>query len=313
MSQATYSSLKSYVQNRLDLRDEGFITTTELLQYTEEALRYCEAEVHKLNIEDMYFEAESYIQLVSGQQDYNLPSNIYANKILRLVSNRNGQIYEIPRLTHSRRFELSAQADRYGSGTDGQDFEYRLINNNPTDGTKIRIHPIPTISTTTVSFTATSVSGSSQLTAVSSVSGLSAGMFLSGTGIRAGTRIKTVGSTTIDLNQSASAAGTGTTITAIEDHVRIHYIRKVEIPALTTDYIDFPEFWNFIAQHVVVACLKKELGNPRLPTELDYLKELKEQMSATLSDMVPDQNNDLVEMDLSHYNGMGHNDNIGGL
>jgi hypothetical protein len=301
MSQVTYGDVKEYVQNRLDLRDEGFITSDELLQYTEEALRYCEAEVHKLNLEDIYFEAEHFISLSSGVQDYALPSNIYGNKILRLVDNRdNGAPHDITRISHRRRFVAAANIDRYGSGTEN-DFQYRLINNNPTDGTKIRFHPIPTTSTTTVAFTATTAIGSASLTAVSSIVGIEAGMFISGTGIRTGSRVVSASGNTIVMNQSASAAGTAVSLTAVEDHIRAHYIRRVEIPTVAASPIDFPEFWNFIAQHIVVACLKKELGNPRLAVELQYLEQLKEQLHGTLSDMVPDQLGDMVEMDLDHY------------
>ena len=53
-----------------------------------------------------------------------------------------------------------------------------------------------------------------------------------------------------------------------------------------------------------MACLKKELGNPRLSTELVYLDRLEDQMKATLSDMVPDQD-DKIEPDLDIYQEMG--------
>jgi hypothetical protein len=76
MALKTMAELKSYVKDKLDLRDEDFITDTEMTSYIEEAIGYCEAEIHKLNIEDQYFVAQSTIALVSGQADYDLPSNI---------------------------------------------------------------------------------------------------------------------------------------------------------------------------------------------------------------------------------------------
>lgn len=302
MSNVTYGDIKSYVQNRLDLRDEAFITPIELLQYSEEALKYCEAEVHKLNIEDMYFESEHFLKLQSGKPDYSLPSNIYANKILRIVYQTSSSAYDMARISHRRRFVDSSNIDRYGDAS-GNDFKYRIINNNPVDGTKIRLHPRPTLATPSFSFTATTAVGSETLTAVNSFTGLAIGQFISGVNIRNGTRIEEldVGASTILMSQSASGAGAAVALTAVADQVRIHYIRRVEIPVLDADPIDFPEFWNFIAQHVVVACLKKELGNPRIGIEDAYLKELREQMSGTLADMVPDQLGDIIEVDDSHY------------
>jgi hypothetical protein len=302
MSSVTYGDIKSYVQNRLDLRDEAFITPIELLQYTEEALKYCEAEVHKLNIEDQYFEAEHFIRLFNGKPDYNLPSNIYANKILRIVYQTASAAYDMSRISHRRRYVDSSNIDRYGDAS-GNDFRYRIVNNNPVDGTKVRFHPRPTFSTPAWGFTATTVNASATLTAVSSFTGLAIGQFVSGTGIRNGSRIEELnpGTSEIVLNQSANASGTAVSLTAVQDQVRVHYIRRVEIPVLDADPIDFPEFWNFIAQHVVVACLKKELGNPRIGIEDAYLKELRQQMSDTLADMVPDQLGDLIEFDMDHY------------
>jgi hypothetical protein len=81
------------------------------------------------------------------------------------------------------------------------------------------------------------------------------------------------------------------------------YIRSVSIPTAATDYIDFPEFWHFVAQHVIVKCLRKEIGNPRLQTEMLILDQVKAQVLETLSNMVPDQNDEL-EKDTSIYEDM---------
>ena len=245
MSQVTYSKIKSYVENRLDLLDEGFIRNEELLQYTEEALRYCEAEVHTLGIENLYFEAQDVITLTTRDQDYSLPSNIYGRKITRMIFNGGDSIYPIFRITHKGRYTDSAITDRYsGDNT----YRYYLINNNSVDGTLLRFHPKPQDTTVTTYFTADTTLGSKVLTSVSSTSGLNEGDFVQGVGIRNGTRIRSIDNATqVTLNQSASSAGTTVSLTQVEPKVLIYYIREVEIPTATTDAIDFPEFWNFVA------------------------------------------------------------------
>lgn len=292
----TYSKVKTYVENRLDLNDEAFISTAEMLEYCEEALRYCEAEVHKLNLEDQYFESEAPLTLSTARKSYDIPSNIYGRKILRIIYNSTDKFYELGRISHQGRHIDGATADRYSVD---DDYRYRLINNSANAGTKIRLYPIPTENTTTTSITANTTDGSDTITLVSGTPNV--GDFLSGTGIRSGCRVESIDGTTVYMSEPASATGTSVSLTATDDLVTIHYIRRVEIPTATTDLIDFPEFWNFIAQHMVVACLKKELGNPRLTVEQLYLEELKQQMHATLSDMVPDQVGDIIEQDQGHY------------
>ena len=84
MSFKTYTNIKDFVQKKLDLQEESFITPEELLLYCEEAIKYCEAEIHKLNIEDQYFVSQAALPLTSGKSDYDMPTNIYANKISQI-------------------------------------------------------------------------------------------------------------------------------------------------------------------------------------------------------------------------------------
>jgi hypothetical protein len=92
----TWTELKTKVEKDLDLEDETFITSAEMLEYANEAIDECEAEIHSLN-ED-YFLSSTTITLVSGTDEYALPSDIYANKI-RSIQYRNGSlVQEVPRL-----------------------------------------------------------------------------------------------------------------------------------------------------------------------------------------------------------------------
>jgi hypothetical protein len=302
MSLKTYSDLKSFVQDKLDLRDEDFINDAELLSYTEEALKYCEAEIHKLDIEDQYFATVAPIAVSFGKSDYKLPDNIYGHKILRLVYSNETDIHDIPRMTNLQRFSLAELQRKYGSTTEGS-LMYMLVNSDPRVGTRIRFYPTPQETVRVLTSSANSVAGSATITGMTTA-GMMVDDFIVGPRLPFGTRILSVDSPSqITMSEVALTTGNGS-VTVTEPRILCWYIRSVSIPQSNADFIDFPEFWYFIAQHVVVNCLKKEIGNPRLAVEIEALKELKQQMHDTLANMVPDQD-DEIEKDVSHYNDMG--------
>lgn len=297
-STKTYSSLSSFVEKKLDLLEENFITTAELLEACEEAITYCEAEIHKLNIEDQYFVACANLRMEAGKQTYSLPSNMYANKILRIVYTDGIKMYPVKRLTGKDRF---SQAEDLRLSANSTDLWYMLENNDVNTGTLIRFYPIPNETSQQATPTATLVAGSRSVATVSSTAGVSVGDFVSGAGIALNTRVQSVDSaTSMTLDAPAKTSGTAVALTINEPRLLVWYIRRANIPALAADVIDFPEFWSFIAQHMIVECLDKEIGNPRLQKAMAKLQVLQEQMQSTLSNMVPDQE-DKIEMDRSSY------------
>lgn len=299
MALKTLGELTTLVQDKLDLRDEDFITTDEMNSYFEEAIRYCESEIHKLNIEDQYFVAQSTISLVAGQADYELPAGIYGNKILRVVYSNGSDLYDIKRLTKMYRFEDAELARRYAVGSPPT-YGYMLVNLDPRLGTKMRVFPTPLETSLVIPEAGNLTAGSPFVTGIGSTTGMAAEFFVSSEALAEGTRIQSIDSpTTLTLAENAIATDTAF-ITAREPRVLIWYIRNASIPSLSTDYIDFPEFWHYIAQYVVVNCLKKEVGNPRIEIEAQTLLKFEQQMLETLANMVPDQD-DKVEQDLTAY------------
>lgn len=299
MSTKTYGTIASFVKQKLDLQEESFITAAELLTYCEEAINYCEAEIHKLNIEDQYFVACTNVRLVSGQQYYALPSNIYANKILRVVYTDGTNIYDVKKMTKKARFEDAELTEQ----TSGQTnlYRYMLVNNDPVIGTQLSLLPKAAETSSQVVVTGNTTSSSKVLSNMSSTTSLNAGDFISGTGIPNGARIQSIDSSTqITISANASATGTTVSLTVSEPRLLVWHIRRANVPAASSDIVDFPEFWNFVAQYMIVECLAKELGNPRLPLEQKKLEDIRKQVLETLSNMVPDQE-DEIEKDLSSY------------
>jgi len=177
-----------------------------------------------------------------------------------------------------------------------------LVNNDIRAGVKMRLYPTPT-ETSSVVTTTGNVAATAVLSGLASTSGVAPGWFVSGTNIPTGTLVQSVDSASqITMSDEGLGTSTGATITFTEPRLQLWYIRNVDIPDTDTDTIDFPEFWHFVAQHVIVNCLKKEIGNSRLQVELQTLEEYRKQMLETLSNMVPDQD-DLMEQDLSFADG----------
>lgn len=132
MDLPTYSSIKTKLENDLDLIDEDFITETELLGYINEAIDDCESIIHNLGLEAKYFLTTDTLTLVSGTSDYSMPSDIYANKIVKVFYNNAGKIYEIPRIR-----DLAVVPHIQS----GEDYQYQIL--NLTAGIKMRLLPTP--------------------------------------------------------------------------------------------------------------------------------------------------------------------------
>jgi hypothetical protein len=297
MAAKTYGYVQNYVQDALDLQEETFITPDEFLTYAEEALKFCESEVHKLGIEDLYFETCAPIVLKANRSEFALPSNIFANKITRLVFNNGSEVYDVTRIRNQYRYSDLAITDQFSQSAR---YQYMLLNHDIRVGSRIRLTPRCQDVTPVISLTADMTLGSEVLTNVSSTAGLQVGQFMAGSGIPDNARIEDIGSTTVSLSAPCQTTQTGVSVSATGQLLTCWYIRDAKVPTGVNDLIDFPEFWNFIAQHMIVQCLSKELGNPRIAVEQAKLLAMKEQVIATLSNRVPDQD-DRMEADTSSY------------
>lgn len=299
----TWAKVKAFVVDKLDLAEENFIDAPELLLYCEEAIQFCESEIHKLNIEDQYFESLANIPLVAGRNLYSTPRNMYGNKITRLVYTNGTKVYPIARSRRRQRYE--AQEELRTQSTSGDNFEYQLVNNDPRVGTKIRFSPRITETSPQMTVTGNIALGSTTLSDLATTVGLAVDDFVTNSTLLApGTQIESIDSATqVTLTQAAIAVGAAASFVVSQPRVLVHYIRNALVPTADADFIDFPEFWPYIAQFILCECLKKELGNPRITAELGKLDELRKQVLETLSNMVPDQD-DEIEKDLSAYDDM---------
>src|SRR5258708_3107880 len=108
----TYLEAKTKIEDNLDLHEENFISTTEMLGFFNEAIDDIEALIHTL-YEDYFLVVDAPIALVSGTSLYALPDDIYASKI-RLFRYTNGaQKYEIKPIKRLKLIDNIVAEDDY--------------------------------------------------------------------------------------------------------------------------------------------------------------------------------------------------------
>jgi hypothetical protein len=131
----TLAEMRSKVFDDDDLNDESFITADELAGYFNEAVDDAEAEILTLNQD--YFLTKYYVPLAVGTAVYDLPKNIYANKIRGIVYKNGSDIYQVKKHRRRNIFETLAVIDNSGSA-----LQYRYILRNDSPGqAKLELTP----------------------------------------------------------------------------------------------------------------------------------------------------------------------------
>lgn len=134
----TYADIKAKVERDLDLEDEIFITDDEMLGYANEAIDEVEKDIHTL-CED-YFLTRATITLVQGQEEYDLPTDIYAMKIREIIYKNGSECWSLVRCRDWHKFKNYTANLVNNSGT--QKYGYFILNS--TAGTpKLLLTPSP--------------------------------------------------------------------------------------------------------------------------------------------------------------------------
>lgn len=137
MTLFTWAEIKEKVKRRLDIEEEDFMSDTELLDIANEAIDEIEAEIHD-TYEDYYLTSAN-IAMVAGTQDYDLPSDIYAQKIRSVqYKESNTFYYEMMPININEIMDVE----------DSEDYRYMLIN-TASSGQKLRLYPAARVSAPT--------------------------------------------------------------------------------------------------------------------------------------------------------------------
>lgn len=119
----TLAQMTAKIKRDLDLEAESFVRPNELADYINEAIDECEAEIHSM-YED-YFLTKEVITLVAGQEEYDLPANIYGHKIRRITYNNSSSIYKVRRMQDWKKFEKYEISKTFETS---DIYEYFIIN-----------------------------------------------------------------------------------------------------------------------------------------------------------------------------------------
>ena len=108
----TYLEMKTKVIGDLDLQDESFIQPDEMIGYFNEAIQEAEAEI--AGTKEEYFLSQYNFPVVAGVSVYQLPPDIYINKIRRIVYSNGPLIYEVKKIKEWRKFTEIALTANFG-------------------------------------------------------------------------------------------------------------------------------------------------------------------------------------------------------
>jgi len=128
------------VQLDLDLEDEEFVQSDEMIGYVNEAVEETEKIVHDLH-EDYFLRKSDPIAVVSGEDEIDLPSDIFANKIRKLVYVSGGRAYVVERIKNWHKFEEYTDS-RLSSPGETDEWKYFITNAAPGER-KILLSPPP--------------------------------------------------------------------------------------------------------------------------------------------------------------------------
>lgn len=135
MNYPLFVDMKTKIENDLDLIDETFITPDEMISYFNEAVDMIQGNI--ITLAEDYMLATASIPVTVGDTELQLPSNIYANKIRKLIWKLNtSEIYEITPIKNLMELPFVNVNDYY---------RYLFVNNGVTGtntiGTVIKLYP----------------------------------------------------------------------------------------------------------------------------------------------------------------------------
>lgn len=136
----TLKDIRDQVIDDLDLQDEDFVNEADLNRFINDAIEDAESEIHTI-YEDYFLSETDPIQINKGQEYVDYPSDIYANKIRKMVFVENlgthAETFEVKRIKNLAKAKLDEVID--------QSQVYPIIYWTPINkagqGRKIRIFP----------------------------------------------------------------------------------------------------------------------------------------------------------------------------
>ena len=130
----TLLSIRNQVKNDLDLWQEDFISDSEIDRHINDSIKKAAAAIIKENAD--YFKAETDIALSEGTNIYDLPSDIYLNKLKKLTFIDGTHTHRVDKIKDL--YNADSLDVNYEGGNPILQYD---ITNNSGEGRKLRIFP----------------------------------------------------------------------------------------------------------------------------------------------------------------------------
>jgi hypothetical protein len=297
MFSPTYGQLSTDLLKELDLEGEIFITKSELLSYFNEGVSKVEADIHTV-YEDYFLTSIPY-PFVNNIPSYNLPPDIYAQKIRQMwFDDLGARNYEVRKIRQLKEIPFLLNQTQQS-----QLYRWMLTN-----GSKTYSFTCDAPANATIGDVYTD--GTNQFTVNSTFTAATA-ITAIGTAAPAGSGTLSIVSGTGDSSiPYSSVSFTGGLLINIYpipletvNFATLWYIRNAaRFTGADTDVCDIPEFTTVIVQYVKWKCIQKETGpaSPGTQEALSDYNNMRKQMVETLSARIPDEHNEIIQ-DFSFY------------
>jgi len=121
----TWGEIRTKISRDLDIEEENFVRPEELVEYANEAIDEYESEINTMSGSAIdYFLNKETVTITANQDEYDLPGQIYAHKIRKVLFNNSSTVYEI-RPAGRQKFEKKAIADQFNTS---DLYEYFIYN-----------------------------------------------------------------------------------------------------------------------------------------------------------------------------------------
>lgn len=128
MAYKTFGELNTQLQKELDLQGEDFISDSEMIGIWNRAVSVAEAHLITLGLKDKYFLGRDTISLVSGTEEYALPSTIFGNKIIKVIYRVGSDFYVVSPLESSTMFEDYEFIKNFSTS---EEYKYLITHSTP--------------------------------------------------------------------------------------------------------------------------------------------------------------------------------------
>lgn len=147
MKKWTYEDARTKVERDLDIEDEDFVSDDELREFFNDAIRLQHSMIIKLGVEDEYYLSRHKDNTVANVDEYDLPADIFATKIRRvLYVESNTEYFPITRYRGRFKFEQYLQ-DEQEDESDPH-YKYLILNNAEEGGYILKTVPAIKVSVT---------------------------------------------------------------------------------------------------------------------------------------------------------------------